>query len=73
MPRIEREGRNILLRLNRFTPYAAQAAARAFRHPDWLFELKYDSFRTLAHDSRRPRPQVRGMFETLPGGSRGTT
>jgi bifunctional non-homologous end joining protein LigD len=32
-----------------FTPMPLQKRKGAFDHPDWLFELKYDGFRALAH------------------------
>ena len=39
-----------------FQPMALGNARGPFSHPDWLFELKYDGFRALAHiDGRRPQ------------------
>jgi ATP-dependent DNA ligase len=39
----------MLCRLNRFVPMPLGRRREPFDHPDWLFELKYDGFRTLAH------------------------
>jgi bifunctional non-homologous end joining protein LigD len=37
-----------------FQPLALGSAKTPFSHPDWLFELKYDGFRALAHiDGKR--------------------
>ena len=37
-----------------FQPMALGSAKAPFSHPDWLFELKYDGFRALAHiDGKR--------------------
>jgi bifunctional non-homologous end joining protein LigD len=37
-----------------FQPMALGSAKASFSHPDWLFELKYDGFRALAHiDGKR--------------------
>jgi bifunctional non-homologous end joining protein LigD len=37
-----------------FNPWLWEARMRPFSHPDWLFELKYDGFRALAHiDGKR--------------------
>ena len=33
----------------RRSDHAAGSGARPFDHPDWLFELKHDGFRALAH------------------------
>jgi bifunctional non-homologous end joining protein LigD len=38
-----------------FRPDAACPPARAVDHPDWIFEVKHDGFRALAHIAGRRR------------------
>src|SRR5437868_15361931 len=35
-----------------FQPMPLSRRPRPFNHPEWLFELKYDGFRALAHMKR---------------------
>src|SRR5690242_3358590 len=37
----------------RFTPLPLRRLRDPFDHPDWIFELKYDGFRALAHVAGR--------------------
>ena len=42
--------------LSSFSPMRLAVRRDAFDHPDWLFELKYDGFRSLAFIGRGDRP-----------------
>jgi len=57
------------LALPRFTPMPLASLPEPFHHPDWLFELKWDGFRALAHvDGGKCRLVSRNgnAFKTFP-------
>jgi hypothetical protein len=54
------------LHAGRLSTHGFRKLKAPFSHPDWLFELKYDGFRALAHIARD------GACATTPAGVLGT-
>jgi hypothetical protein len=50
----------------RYNPMPLVRLAEPFDHPDWLFELKHDGFRALAHiEDHQPLVSRRGRVPEM--------